>query len=174
MKFKKYVFKEYSQKFPDLFNKEKNKLKHILTKDAIIEHIGSSAIPGLGGKGIIDILISVMKKNIEKNKEELQGHKYIFKPNAGSKERKYFEKDYVYDKKTRRVHIHLTFHNSSEFKQKVALVKYLKKHPEVAKKYIKIKKDAVRHARGEGKKYGEYKLKFLEKLNKKALKEFSK
>ena len=36
-------------------------LAAVQPKDAVIEHGGSSAIPGLGGKGIIDIFISVKK-----------------------------------------------------------------------------------------------------------------
>jgi GrpB-like predicted nucleotidyltransferase (UPF0157 family) len=174
MKFQKYIFRGYSSKFPALFNKEKHKLENILTKDARIKHIGSSAIPGLGGKGIIDVLVAVKKKNINENREKLQKYNYVFKPNAGSKERKFFEKDYVYGRKTRRVHVHLTSYNGSEFRQKTAFIEYLKKHPEVVGEYAKLKKEATKYAKGEGKKYREYKHKFLEKLNKKALKEFSK
>ena len=170
--FKKYTFRKYSENFPLLFRKEKNKLRKILTKDARIEHGGSSAIKGLGGKGIIDIFISVKKKDIKKNRNNLQKAGYVFKPSGGSKEREYFEREYLYRGNARRVHLHLTFHNSFEMRRAVAFVKYLQSHPDKVKEYAKIKKDAVKYAKGEGKKYREYKKKFLEKLGEEALKEF--
>lgn len=58
---RKYVFRRYNSKYELLFNKEKAKLKKILPK-AKIEHVGSTAVKGLGGKGIIDISIIVPKK----------------------------------------------------------------------------------------------------------------
>jgi len=171
-RFDKYTFKEYSANFPELFTKERNKLKRILTTDARIEHCGSSAIKGLGGKGIIDIFISVNKKDMRKNRIKLQKSGYVFKPSGGSKERDYFEREYVYGGNARRVHLHLTSHNSFEIRRAVALVKYLRTHPVELKQYATIKKKAVKYAKGEGKKYREYKQGFLERLGEKALREF--
>ena len=68
---KKYSFNKYSKKYHQLFNKEKIKLKKIFLK-AKVEHIGSSSIKGLGGKGIIDIAISVPKKEIQSTRKKLQ------------------------------------------------------------------------------------------------------
>jgi len=162
----KYTFKKYSSKFPELFRREKSKLKKILPKNAEIKHIGSTAVVGLGGKGIIDIFISVNKKEIKKTKENLEKHGYRFKPTGGSKQRKFFEKDYKHKGKIRRVHIHLTYHNSKEFKNAVNFVKYLKDNPKMAKEYAKIKKQATELAKGNAKIYQKHKKDFLEKLNK--------
>ena len=57
----KYIFKPYHEIFPKLFEQEKLRLSKYLTGEYMIEHIGSTAVPGLGGKGIIDIMISVSK-----------------------------------------------------------------------------------------------------------------
>jgi len=54
---KKYVFKAYSPIFPKLFEKEKDRIKKILGENDLIEHVGSTAVPGLGGKEINDIYI---------------------------------------------------------------------------------------------------------------------
>lgn len=59
----KYVFRPYDPIFPKLFIKEKNRLKKFLGRTVLIEHVGSTAIPGLGGKGIIDIAIAAPDKN---------------------------------------------------------------------------------------------------------------
>ena len=60
----KYVFKKYSSIFPDLFNKEKDRIELHLKTDLAIEHIGSTAVCNLGGKGIIDIAIGVNKEDM--------------------------------------------------------------------------------------------------------------
>ena len=49
---KKYVFKPYSKIFPELFQKEKERISPNLKEALAIEHVGSTAVPGLGGKGI--------------------------------------------------------------------------------------------------------------------------
>lgn len=61
---KKYVFKPYKESFPELFDNEKKRIAALLGTDPVIEHIGSTAVPGLGGKGIIDIAIAVKKENL--------------------------------------------------------------------------------------------------------------
>lgn len=57
----KYVFKPYSALFPNLFAKEKARIVQHFLFPASIEHVGSTAVPGLGGKGIIDIAIAFEK-----------------------------------------------------------------------------------------------------------------
>lgn len=48
----------YSPMWPVTFDIEKGRLTEIFGADAvIIEHVGSTAVPGLGGKPIIDILV---------------------------------------------------------------------------------------------------------------------
>jgi len=172
VEFKKYVFRKYSANFPQLFKKERNKLKKILIKGARIEHVGSTAVKGLGGKGIIDILISVNKPKVKENKKILQKAGYLFNSSGSSKQRKFFMKEYASKNNVRRVHLHLTFHNSFESRRALSFVKYLRAHPDKIKEYAKIKEKAIKYAKGQGEKYREYKNKLLEKLGKEALKEF--
>jgi GrpB-like predicted nucleotidyltransferase (UPF0157 family) len=170
---KKYTFRKYSEKFPVLFRKERAKLRKILPK-AKIEHIGSSAVKGLGGKGIIDIILAVPKKDFEKTlpKLEREGYVYIAPEHQRERDRKYLQRIIKHRGDERRVHVHLTWENSKNWKTKIALRDYLRKHRDVAKKYAAIKKKGVKFARGEGAKYREFKHSFLLELNKKAMKEF--
>lgn len=69
---KKYVFKPYSNIFPELFQKEKERISSNLKELLVIEHVGSTAVPGLGGKGIIDSAIAVDKANMDSTSKELQ------------------------------------------------------------------------------------------------------
>jgi GrpB-like predicted nucleotidyltransferase (UPF0157 family) len=47
----------YSPLWPAIFDYERAQLASILGEGASIEHIGSTAVPGLGGKPVIDILV---------------------------------------------------------------------------------------------------------------------
>ncbi|MBA1394289.1 GrpB family protein, partial [Lactobacillus sp. XV13L] len=50
----------YDPRWPQLFQKERAKIEQALGKTALkIEHVGSTAIPGLSAKPIIDILLVV-------------------------------------------------------------------------------------------------------------------
>jgi GrpB-like predicted nucleotidyltransferase (UPF0157 family) len=50
-----------SDQFDRMFETERVRLEKLLGKKVQIEHMGSTAIPGLGGKGIIDIAIGVVR-----------------------------------------------------------------------------------------------------------------
>lgn len=167
-KAEKYLFRKYSDKYPGLFRREKTKLRGIFPK-AGIEHIGSSAVPWLGGKGIIDVIISVPKNEIKASIKKLEAGGYEHRPLAGERGREFFRRSIQHREQERRVHVHLTFHNSKQWKSFIAVREYLKGHKEMAKEYEKVKKEAVRAAGGKGEKYRARKTSFLKKLEKKAL-----
>ena len=160
----KYKFRKYNEKFPELFRKERKKLKKILNDKTNIEHIGSTAVPSVGGKGIVDVMISVPKKEINKVKKQLQKKGYFLKPKAGDRNRIFFEKDYKYNGKTRRVHLHLTSNNSGVWKNAIYFRDYLIKDKGKRKKYEIIKMKAVKISKGEGKVYRKYKEKFFKEV----------
>jgi GrpB-like predicted nucleotidyltransferase (UPF0157 family) len=165
----KYSFNKYSAKYGQLFNREKTKLKKIFPR-AKIEHVGSSSINGLGGKGIIDVAISVPKNQIQNAIKILERNGYDFRPKGGDKERSFFQKIKEYKGKERRVHIQLTHSESKSWKSMLAVRDYLRKNLKVQKEYERVKKEAIKHAKGEGKKYREHKKTFLQKIEKLALK----
>ncbi|MDD5192344.1 MAG: GrpB family protein [Candidatus Nanoarchaeia archaeon] len=158
---KKYKFDKYDKKYPYLFEKEKYKLKNLLASSKI-EHIGSTAIPSLGGKGIIDILISVPKKELKKVKNKLINKGYIFKESGGDSERLFFEKDYGIFRK-RRIHIQLTFNNSNIWKKSIKFRNVLVKDKKLREEYSLIKETAVKLGK-ERKEYRDFKKEFIENV----------
>ena len=58
---RKYEIVPYNPDWVTQFEEYKSKIRNIF-KDASIEHIGSTAVPGLGGKGIIDIMVGFKSK----------------------------------------------------------------------------------------------------------------
>jgi len=158
----KYSFKQAQENYPLLFSKEKQKLRKLLGAKIWIEHIGSTAVSGLGGKGIIDIMVLVSEKNVADFMQKLlkKNYKYFMNDTI---DRFFFEKDYKYKNKTRRVHVHLTY-NKENFFGCLAFRNYLREHPEAIKKYEIIKKNATVVCEGDGQIYRNYKKKFIDKI----------
>lgn len=167
---KKYLFRKYQPEYVKFFKMEKNRLKKVLGHSAKIEHIGSTAIAGLGGKGIIDIVIGVSKSKIAKSKKNLEEAGYEFRKKASYPERLFFRRDYPYKNRKGRIHVHLVEFEGRDWKEMVSFRNYLLKHPEVIYQYVEIKKEAVKKANGEGKVYRKHKEQFIKSITKKALK----
>ena len=161
----KYVYEPYRKIFPDLFQKEKQRIASALKNTLAIEHVGSTAIPNLGGKGIIDIAISVPKEEMQRSSEILQMLGYEFRPSFSTKDRFYFV---IYlpdaEEEKRRYHVHLTYPSSNEWNELIGFRDYLKTHPEAVEEYARIKKQAARLANEDGEQYRKMKEPFIQKI----------
>lgn len=162
---KKYVFKTYSKIFPELFQKEKERISPSLKDALAIEHVGSTAVPGLGGKGIIDIAIVVSKANMDSISKELQRLGYEYRPSFSTPSRFYF---IIYlpdpEEESRRYHIHLTYPENNEWKELIGFRDYLRHHPEELQEYAELKKQAALEANHDGDRYRKVKAPVFEKI----------
>jgi GrpB-like predicted nucleotidyltransferase (UPF0157 family)/predicted GNAT family acetyltransferase len=161
----KYVFKPYSKIFPDLFNKEKGRIAPFLKRALAIEHIGSTSVCNLGGKGIIDIAIAVNKEDMDTTSQQLQSLGYEFRPTFSTPDRLYF---IIYlpdpEEGNRRYHVHLTYPESSDWKGFISFRDYLRAHPEEVQEYAEMKKRAAREANQEGNLYRKIKEPIFQKI----------
>ncbi len=161
----KYTFKAYSKIFPELFLNEKVRILSSITTTLTIEHVGSTSIPLLGGKGIIDIAISTYKKNFDIISLELQKLGYTFKPTRSTIDRLFFRADLPDLEETlRRYHIHLTHPESDDWKDFISFRDYLCTHPQEIENYAKIKKEAALEANQNGEKYRKMKEPIFQKI----------
>lgn len=169
----KYIFRPYSPLFPKLFASEKERLQNSLGEDIRIEHVGSTAVPGLGGKGVIDILAVGPKENWGHISEELEklGYEYKKKDEEREKERLFFMATLPDpDIKTRIYHIHLSYPESPEVLRMIKFRDYLRNHPKEAEEYSQIKKMAADEAQTKTTKdemrdtYGKIKENFIKKI----------
>ncbi|MGV8169183.1 MAG: GrpB family protein [Candidatus Nanoarchaeia archaeon] len=165
--YEKYKFRKYENRYKRQFLSEKAKLKRIFPS-APIEHIGSTAVPGLGGKGIIDINLGTTKKEVKRAIIKLNSKGYLFSKTGGDgKERWLFKKDYKYRGEIRRVHVHLIIVNSESWKKCIFFREYMLKNKSALKKYAELKKRAVSLGM-KGDEYRDYKRKFIESIVKKS------
>jgi len=159
-------FYPYSEKFPKLFEKERAKIKKSLP-DVQVVHIGSTAVPGVGGKGIIDILIAL--SNWEKKKEAVRSlQKLGFTHIHPEKDGRIF----LSRKATTgygNTHIHLVEKGNKEYKKLIAFRDYLRKNPDQAEKYSNLKDNAVERAKGNRSKYAKLKERFIQQISRKTL-----
>jgi GrpB-like predicted nucleotidyltransferase (UPF0157 family) len=151
---RKYVFKPYSENFPELFVKEKQRIISHIRKSMVIEHIGSTAVPNLGGKGIIDIAIAVDKNEMNSVSEQLQKLGYEFRPMHGSLVSIFLRADLPDPQEgIRRYHIHLTYPQSKDWEDFIDFRDYLRTHPDEAPSYAELKKKAAEEVNEDGAKY---------------------
>lgn len=161
---KKYVYKPYDPLFIELFQKEKERISAHVPHILAIEHVGSTAVPGLGGKGIIDIAIGVDKSSVEAVSKELIRLGYEFRANGSTEDRLFFRIDLPDLKEpVRRYHVHLTAHQSSIWKELVGFRDYLIAHSNELQQYAEMKKLAASSANGNGEAYRKLKDPFIQK-----------
>lgn len=168
---KKYVFKPYNKIFAELFQREKQRIVSHIKEALIIEHVGSSAVPHLGGKGLIDIAIGVNSKEFESVSNQLQNLGYEFRPKWSTSDRLFLRADLPDPEEgIRRYHIHLMDPLSRDWKEMLAFRDHLRENPEDAQRYAELKKQAAAEVNEDGAKYRELKGPFfteiLNKINK--------
>lgn len=161
---KKYVYKPYDPFFVELFQNEKKRILAHIPHIPAIEHVGSTAVPGLGGKGIIDIAIGVEKDAIEAVSKKLIRLGYEFRANGSTEERLFFRIDLPDLKESvRRYHLHLTAHHSLIWKELVGFRDYLVAHPAKMQQYAAMKQSAASSANDDGEAYRKLKDPFIQK-----------
>jgi len=150
-----------------LFRQEKERIEAALPQALAIEHVGSTAVVNLGGKGIIDLAIAVKKKEMESASAALQRLGYEYRPSFSTSDRWYFV-GYRPDPEegNRRYHIHLMDPANPEWHELIEFREYLRTHPEAAEEYARLKQHAADTARDDGAEYRKIKDPFFAKIKK--------
>jgi len=163
----KYKFEEYDLIYKKQYLQELKKLTKFLKKyNPKIDHVGSTAVPGLGGKGVIDIIIKIKKSQLQQVKKELVKNKYEHRSTHDDEKRLFYLKIYKSIKGERFVHIHITT-SQKTFDKKIKFRDYLINNKKECKEYMLVKKKAVKHCKDDGHLYQKLKSKFMDKIMKK-------
>jgi GrpB-like predicted nucleotidyltransferase (UPF0157 family) len=149
----------YNKKFAEIFQKQKEKLIELLGSQEI-HHIGSTAVPGLGGKGIIDIMIVL--KDWEDEKEIIKKFKSIGFSHVHPKVKGRIFISQPQVTKYGGTHIHLVKKGNRQYKELLFFKNYLIKHKKEAQKYFDLKKQYKKEAKGDRTKYNKFKNRHVE------------
>ena len=161
----KIIITEYDSSWPSLFEEEKKRLSQILPPEIVIKHIGSTSVPGLAAKPVIDIMIGVPSLElademcIEPIKE--LGYTYVPEYEKQIPERRYFRKLNKEEIPTH--HIHLVEHNSPWWNRHMQFRDYLRQHPDAVQEYALLKKELASQF-SDTNKYASAKTKFVKKI----------
>jgi len=157
---------KYSEIFPSLFEKEKKKIKSILGDVCLIEHIGSTAIEGVDGKGIIDILLIFENQNdIESTVKSLQKNGYFLAVDSVKLNgRTFMSSSGIKESDFGDIHLHLAIENSDEYLNTILFRDYLRNHPKERQEYIDLKYKLFKEVAGNRPKYTESKNDFIRKI----------
>lgn len=127
----------YDQNWPRLFDEEAMKVKQALGNNCIeIHHIGSTSVPGLAAKPVID-MIPVVKDILEVNTQALEDLGYIARGEFGMPFRRFFHKG----EPERSHHLHIWEEGNPEIEKHLMFRDYLIAHPGEAKRYEKLKQE---------------------------------
>jgi GrpB-like predicted nucleotidyltransferase (UPF0157 family) len=135
----------YDPRWVEMFEQERLHLLSCLPADLIkrIEHFGSSAVPGLAAKPIVDILVEVTSLDETKQRIvpilEAQGYDYVWRPSSGDDTPPFYAWFIKRDKNGKRTHhIHMV-ESQFEHWDRLLFRDYLIEHPEVAREYGDLK-----------------------------------
>jgi len=161
---------DYDSQWPLLYEKERclilDVIGHIVVR---IEHIGSTAVPKLGAKPIIDIIVAVNHLSDAKKcirPLESIGYEYVPEHEDLMPERRYFHKGKP--PKEQHYHLHMVELASDFWKRHLLFRDYLKTHPEVAQEYFELKRRLATKYGSDREEYTEAKTSFIESVIAKA------
>lgn len=107
-----------------------------------VQHIGSTSIPGILAKPIIDMLAEVSEIDAaDRRTAEMAALGYEAKGEYGIQGRRYFRKSSPAG--TRAFHLHVFEEGSSHSQRMLAFRDYLRAHPEAARRYSDLKGQLV-------------------------------
>lgn len=134
------ILEAYNDNWATEYDIEQRELRKLLGDQAIaIEHIGSTAVPGLAAKPVIDLMAGVQDLKIAcAFIEPLASLRYEHVIHEEFPERRFFRKG-AWRAGTHHLHIYL--YGSEAWTNQILFRDYLREHPEVREQYQQLKEE---------------------------------
>ncbi|MEB2282750.1 GrpB family protein [Lysinibacillus xylanilyticus] len=160
---------DHNHKWSNDYQREERSIRAILQEELVnCFHIGSTSVPGLKAKPIIDILLVVNDiHKLESFSKQFQEIGYEVKGEFGITGRRYFRKGG--DHRTHQIHA-FQYNNIAEIERHLAFRDYLRKHPEVCRQYGEIKSQLAKQYPNDIDGYCHGKDDFVKSVEKEAIK----
>lgn len=160
---RKYTIEQYNSEWKKQFETEAEVLRSFFSDEVIsIEHIGSTSVPGLAGKPIIDILATVEKiETADQLSEKIEGIGYKGLGDYTNQGSRLFIKERDGE---RLVNLHVFEARHPHVEEMIHLRNYFRSHPERVKEYSKLKFDLVEKYPNDYGLYRKYKDQWMNKL----------
>lgn len=133
------VVTEYDPAWPQEFERETELLSRVFGANlAAIHHIGSTAVPGLAAKPIVDIMPVVYDlEAVDAHRADFEALGYEYLGEFGIPGRRYMRKGG--DERTHQVHV-FKAGDEVNITRHIAFRDYLRSHPEVCREYAALKR----------------------------------
>lgn len=123
----------------DKFYQARQKLRDILGDDVSIEHVGSTAVPGVDGKGIIDIMVGCNGIDEMRQCADKLVSNGFFPARRNASADRILVTSRAEDTIKGDIHVHIVVQGSPEAENFIAIRDYLRLHPDVAAEYSRLK-----------------------------------
>ncbi|MBT1065097.1 GrpB family protein [Bowmanella sp. Y26] len=150
----------YQPQWPTKFREEKQFLNTILRDKVVgsIEHVGSTAVPGLMAKPVIDIMVGVASLSASKDAIGLlSDNGYCYYPYKPEQMHWFCKPRPEY----RTHHVHLIPYNSELWHKRLAFRDALRQHPQLAGDYARLKQRLAMSYRHDRDAYSQAKSEFI-------------
>ena len=159
------IIANYDLRWPVMYEEERTRILAAVGRYiTAIEHVGSTAVPGLGAKPVIDIMLGVdTLADADPCIEPIINLGYVYVPDYEDEipNRRFFKKMLADGTHTHHVHLVET---SSEFWEDHLLFRdYLRAHPEIAWDYERVKRELAPHFNN-GNDYSDAKTDFIQSV----------
>jgi GrpB-like predicted nucleotidyltransferase (UPF0157 family) len=154
---------EYNPLWPEMFQAEKIFLEKVAGKWLCgeIAHVGSTSIPGLSAKPIIDIMFGVKSlADSEEAIEVLQQNGYCYAPYKAEVMHWFCKPSESF----RTHHLHLVPFNSALWHERINFRNLLRSSPELASEYADLKRNLSRQYSNDRETYTNLKWPFIQKV----------
>jgi GrpB-like predicted nucleotidyltransferase (UPF0157 family) len=154
----------YQNEWIDLFNQESDRIMTAIGDKVIqIEHIGSTSIPGMAAKPVMDILVAVERLALSSDIIlPLDAIGYGYHPVDTVPGRMFFTREPLPDIRTH--HLNLTRKSSEFWEDQLLFRDYLREHEQEAVEYIQLKKDFAEYYARTGHLDREWKTEFVSRI----------
>lgn len=162
----KVVLSRYNPEWANIYKRESTTLRSILGNKRVkgIQHFGSTSIPGMIAKPIIDIIVGLDEFRLEENERKSLinlGYEFI-------EESPYCNRYYLQKKHGEKINLSLTTYNSETWKDCLAVRDFLLNNTSDRMSYMYIKLAALLDGNNDIVRYSKYKREFVKNLSDKA------
>ncbi|AFQ19178.1 GrpB family protein [Bacillus thuringiensis] len=163
---RKIVVVPHENHWSEKFQMEAERLKTAMPETVKIHHIGSTSVPGLAAKPIIDMIMEVESiERVDRWNERFIELGYIVKGENGISGRRFF----IHGTEEKRLyHLHVFEKGNPEIVRHLAFRDYMMAHCEEAEAYATLKKELAEKYTYDGTLYTEGKNEFVRNVDEKA------
>ncbi len=156
----KIVIEDYNPGWPAYFEEERARLAQAFGPYALdIHHVGSTSVPGLGAKPIIDIAVATERYPLpDEVVARVLALGFEHKGEFGIPRRHYFRRA---SNGRYGVHVHANERTSDDYKRHLLFRDYLRAHPQRARAYEELKRRLAEQAGHDREVYTEMKAGFI-------------